>query len=146
MSNNEKAMSIEDKLVQHMKSDTIGKLVDEDALVELAKRAIHESLFKERIVDNGSYNGRKVVQSPVVQAANDVADKLCGDAAKEILAQLMNDDGVREAVLEAISIALPQAILNGLSGAYRNAMEIQSNHAVQTLRIKLHDAGIKVQP
>ena len=65
-------MSVEQKIVQKLKDETIYQLIgDEDAIEALVGRAIKEALLQERRVLDG-YSAR-TVDSPIVAAARDVA-------------------------------------------------------------------------
>jgi hypothetical protein len=127
MSSNAPAMTLEQRIVQNLKDDTLMKLVgDEDAMTELVKRAVHEALFKSRTVRDGSYS-TKEVDTPVVEAARATAARLAQAAVDEVLSSPEN----RRRVLDAIVDLLPAAITGYLSGAVGSLVNTASNDAIR---------------
>lgn len=129
---NEKQMTLEEKLVQHIKDDKLIMLLgDEDAITELTKRAVTAALFADRKDpnDRSIYNSR-MIPSPAVEAAKDVADKL----AKAAVDAIVSDDEIRKKFREAVADALPAAIANHLSGAISSLMSASSANSMAMLR------------
>lgn len=106
---NEVKMTLEERIVQQIKSDTVMSLVgDEDAITELVKRAIQEALFQPRRVPN-SYS-RESVDSPVVATARDVAVKVATKTAESMVKTILEDKATKEAILDGLLKNLPLAL------------------------------------
>lgn len=109
MSSNSPKMTLEERIVQTIKSDTLMALVgDEDAITELTKRAIHEALYQPQKVV-GPYS-TSTIDSPVVAAARDVAKQAAQQVVKEMVDALVADDAFRASVRQAIAETFPGAI------------------------------------
>ena len=126
-------MTLEEKLVQHLKKDTLMNAIgDEDMMTELVKRALHEALFQERSVGQG-YDTRKE-PSLAVQTAKQIASEACAEVAREMFAEVVE----RPAVKQAIHDALPHLVLNALkdavAGDVRNAFSQASLDAEDRIR------------
>lgn len=106
---NEVKMTLEERIVQQIKSDTVMSLVgDEDAITELVKRAIQEALFQPRRVPN-SYS-RESVDSPVVATARDVAVKVATKTAESMVKAILEDKATKEALIDGLLKNLPLAL------------------------------------
>lgn len=106
MSSNSPKMTLEERIVQTIKSDTLMALVgDEDAITELTKRAIHEALYQPQKVV-GPYS-TSTIDSPVVAAARDVAKKAAEQVSKEMIEELCMRADFRAAVRQAIAEIMP---------------------------------------
>jgi hypothetical protein len=115
MSSNEKSMTLEEKLVQHIKDDKLIMLLgDEDAITQLTERAVREALFQQRRVATGRYNGDyTMADSPVVEAARTIAaaaiQRITDQMVKELLENAKITLMVRDAFIAQLPIALQQA-------------------------------------
>ena len=73
MTSNSANMTFEEKVVQHIKEQSISVLMDdEQALTDLTRRAVNEALFKDRADSNG-YNRK---EAPVHEYAREIAKRL----------------------------------------------------------------------
>ena len=114
---NSQKMSLEERLVQHIKETQLGALADDEAaLTELTKRALHEALFKgQRVNDGTEYHPRwNEKDSLVVQTARELAKTYLEKVAQEIIDDMMKDEKTREAIRQAAMCILPSVIQNGL--------------------------------
>lgn len=117
MSSNSVTMTLEQRIVQNLKDDTLMKLVgDEDAITELVNRAVREALFQKREVKEG-YN-TYTVSSPVMDAAKKVAEAYAAKAVEALAA----DDELANAVRDAFLSSLPAAITGQAGGLVQQLM------------------------
>jgi hypothetical protein len=134
MPSNERKMTLEEKLVQNIKSDTIMALVgDEDALLELTKRAINEALYQPiRTKDSyGRINEAK--DSPVVAAARSIANTACQSIANDMIAEMMQSEAVKDKVQEMIAATMPVVIRDWLEAGLSSKLEQSISEAKVTL-------------
>lgn len=127
---NSAKMTVEEMLVQRLKEDSLASLVtNEDALTELAERAIKEALFAPR----GTYKDRP---SPVVEAAAKIAEQVTQEVAEELLA----NEEVRKLIKNAVLEQLPNAIMKythcAISTLMQNA-ELTARSQVNELRERI---------
>ena len=116
---NSAAMTLEERVVQKIKDDTLMAVIgDEDAILELTKRALHEALFQPRRNPDQSYGSVRELDSPVVEAAREAARLL----AKGIASTLLADEDVKVKVGEAIAKAVPAAIAGQLHDFIRESV------------------------
>lgn len=126
-------MTVEERLVQRLKDDTVlAAITDEDALTKLAERAIKEAFFQPRRVPDGSSWGRSYTEkdSPVVEAARSVAEKMAKDAAERMLADPENQALLHDAIVKA----LPQVLTGLLTSLIQSNIQSQANTALMTLQ------------
>ncbi len=106
MSSNATKMTLEERVVQTIKSDTLMALVgDEDAITELAKRAIHEALYQPQRTQ-GPYS-TSTHDSIAVAAARDVAKEAATKVMKEMVEALVADDAFRSSIRKALADIMP---------------------------------------
>lgn len=107
---NERKMTLEERIVQNIKSDTLMTLVgDEDAILELTRRAVSEALYQPKRVPK-SYGGWEEKDSPVIDAARDVAKKAIEKIADAEIERLASDPVVIQQVRECLAAAFPGAM------------------------------------
>lgn len=107
---NSAAMTLEEKLVQHIKTIGLGALIDdEDAIAELTKRAIDQALLQPQRIRK-EYGGYEERDSLVVAAARVIASKAIEGLTAELVKHLSLNRQVQQAVLDAVVAALPAAI------------------------------------
>lgn len=123
---NSKAMTIEDLLVQRLKTDTLYQLVgDEDALRELTTKALEKALFTTKTVYNDYTRETKELRSAVLQAAEVPVKELVLDVMKT----LSDDPAFRELVRQAVLASIPTAIKEyskGLVTSLLNQAEVNT--------------------
>lgn len=108
---NEKAMSLEERIVQRLKSDTLFSLVgDEDAITELTRRAIREALFKDREVVGARGYGTDKHPAPAVAAAFEVAKKAAESILADEVARLKADPTFAKMVRDALADSILKAL------------------------------------
>jgi hypothetical protein len=133
MGDNSKAMTIEDHLVQRLKSDTLFQVIgDEDSMRLLIEKALREALFKDR-VDNSSYNA-KSKPSVVIEAAQEQATAACKELAATMMAELLDDEKTRSAIGSAIVKMLPNILAEAVPQMLREAMRQETFQASFDLR------------
>ena len=133
MSDNERKMTLEEKLVQKIKTDSLMSLVgDEDALLELTKRALNEALYQPRHEKVGYSTHTR--DSPVVAASRKAADMACTVIADRIIKEIMSDKTVREEINKAIGVMLPSVIRGWLETGLSTHLEKASADAQSNLR------------
>lgn len=108
---NEAKMTLEERIVQSLKNDSLMKLVaDEDAVTELVKRAIQEALYQPRRVEQ-SYGRFEQKDSIVVAAARDMAEKAVRAHIDTMMATLMADKNFRKTVEDQMLRAIPGVMM-----------------------------------
>lgn len=119
---NEAKMSLEEKIVQRLKDDTLMMAVgDEDMLTDLVKRAVHESLFQRKRIKEGGYNGKSYDEdSLVVQVAKEVIRPVCENVAKDMVTKVLESQEVKEAINEAMPRMIFDAMTNRAHTAVSN--------------------------
>ncbi len=122
---NSKAMTVEDKLVDKFKNQGLAMLIeDEDAITELARRAIDKALFAEiPDPDDRSSYGRKNIPGVVVTAAREVAKLAAQKVIKEEMEKLTANPNFIQSVREALATALVSAIEHQAFVGIRNISE-----------------------
>lgn len=139
---NSSAMSLEDRIVQELKEQSLFKLVgDEDAIRDLVKRAITESLYKDRVVGNG-YNQTKR-ETIVMETAREVAEKAAKELVGEMVEFLKTEKAFQGAVMVAVQAALPQAIENFARGIVQNSVETSRITAMQAVQVAAENGMIR---
>ena len=119
MSQNSSKMTLEERIVQKLKDDTLMQLIgDEDAVTELVRRAIQEALYKD-LPPVGSGYDRRPEPSPAVAAAQKTAVKI----ADKIAVDLLNDPKVYEVLRSAMIDMLPKAIESRLYGITESILD-----------------------
>lgn len=106
MSNASK-MTLEERIVQQLKDDSLMKLVgDEDAITDLVHRALNEALYKPRRVYDRDLHREVETTTPAVNAAieviNAAAEKLIDGAVEKLLEDEAFVDSVRKCFLASI--------------------------------------------
>jgi len=110
MNTNSPKMTLEEKLVQNLKEEKLYALLgDEDALLELVRRALHEALFQPTRIPR-QYGGWDDKDSVVVAAARQMAKDGCAKLVDEMIAQILADPHIKTVIKEAIAVAMPEAI------------------------------------
>lgn len=116
---NSAAMTLEERVVQKIKDDTLMAVIgDEDAILELTKRALREALFQPRRNPDQGYGSSRELDSPVVEAAREAARNV----AKSIAETLLADEEVRVKVAEAVAKAVPAAIAGQIHDIIRESV------------------------
>ncbi|MDK3072733.1 hypothetical protein QO034_06395 [Sedimentitalea sp. JM2-8] len=135
---NQAKMTLEERIVQTLKSDHLMKLVgDEDAITELVERAIKEGLFQPRRVPK-SYGGYDEADSPVVDAARSVAEEAASRLAEKITISVMEDDGFRAQVRTAMIAAIPHVMMTAFESQMKAAAQAAAYDEVVILRDQLN--------
>lgn len=138
MSRNEAKMTLEERITQRIKDDTLMAVVgDEDAINELVTRALAEAIFQPRRVKK-EYGVREEFDSPVVAAARTAAAKVAEKICEKLVDHLLTNDDVRKAVLDHLVASLPAVIQN----RWDTAFSIVAQATEDNLRDKLIKAGI----
>lgn len=121
---NEAKMTLEEKLVQTIKSDSLMALVgDEDAITDLVKRAIHEALYQPTRIPK-SYGGFDEADSPVVEATRDITKRAVESCINDLVAELSQDDDFKTSIREAMVMILPSTLHTAITeGARQSANE-----------------------
>ena len=144
MSDNESKMTLEEKLVQKIKTDSLMALVgDEDAIHELVKRAITEALYQPRRTMK-SYGGYDEIDSPIVEATREIAEGACKVIAERIIKEIMSDKTIREEINKAIGSMLPAVIRGYLDAGLTTHLESASTDAQLKLREALAAQNINL--
>lgn len=127
-------MTLEEKLVQHIKDVGLGALIDdEDAITELTRKAVQQALItprKERVNDWSSRD----VPAPAVQAAEAIAKRAIEKIVDEEVERLKADPGTMKAVREAMALMWPKVIHDKMNGFYDYAIQNAAIEAGNTLR------------
>lgn len=108
MSSNAKAMTLEERLVQHIKETGLGVLItDEDAITELTRRAVREALLQPKREQDryGNYSQQK--DSPVVEAARVIAKTAIEKVTAAEVERIVADPETMAAIRTAIIAHLP---------------------------------------
>lgn len=136
MTNNASKMTLEERIVQTLKDDSLMKLVgDEDAITELVKRAIHEALFQPRKLNTYSYGGRQEeADAPIVKAAREAAERYANEAAKTLIEELLADPERKKVLHNAIVDSLPAAINMQAQYAVAGLVQQASMNAIEEIR------------
>lgn len=145
MTSNAAKMSLEEKIVQKLKDETLFQMIgDEDSILELAKRALREALFQPTKVTEGSgYNARTVSKpSVVMQVAEDVAREAVQKAAREHIDALMKREDVQKLLREVTPSILVAVVAGNIQDSF-TAYSMNAKHeAVEQVRDSLQRAGI----
>lgn len=125
MTSNSEKMTLEEKLVQQIKTTTLAGLIDdEDAIASLVKKAIHEALFQSRIIYTGKYGESKKIDSPVVEAARDVVKQATSKIIEELIVDLLQKDEFKTIVRDMFADMLPLVMKEYITGYVREFQEL----------------------
>ncbi len=114
---NSKEMTLEERLVQTIKNESLMKLVgDEDAITQLVTRAIQEALFQPRRVAR-DYGIIEQMDSPLVEITRSCARTYADTIAKTIIEELLTDSKNKTILQNAIIAWIPAAINDHLRAA-----------------------------
>ncbi len=134
MTSNSPNMTLEEKVVQHIKSTSLMLLVnDEDALTDLARRAVKEALYQPRTVNDGSYH-TKTVDSPAVECAREVATAAYKKIMQDEVDKMMADPETIKTLRSAMMLMLPRVLEETIRGVYQSLVVDSSNQGLQMLR------------
>jgi len=135
MPDNVSKMTLEEKLVQKIKGDSLMSLIgDEDAMLILVKRALHEALYQPIRKHSPSGYNTRTEDSPVVAATRQAADTACATIAGRIVKEIMSDETIRKEINNAIGVMLPSVILGWLETGLSTHLEKSSADAQIQLR------------
>lgn len=135
MADNSRKMTLEERIVQTLKDDSLLKLVgDEDAITELVTRAIREALFQPTRVPRQYGGGFEEKDSLVVSVARDVAKKYAEKLSGSIVDELLGDPKNKALLRSAIVDMLPAALNGYLSQMVYNLTQSTAQSAIESLR------------
>jgi hypothetical protein len=112
MTHNSEKMTLEEKIVQKLKSDTIASLIEEDQLTEFAIRAIKEAMSLEKVISNPYGSGKSVVPSPVGKAAEVIATKLAGAVLEKVTSAVLNDKELMSQIANMLPTLVAKIIVD----------------------------------
>jgi hypothetical protein len=116
-------MTLEERLVQHIKDTGLGVLInDEDAITELTRRAVHEALIQPRRVPR-QFGGYEEKTSPLVDAARDIAQETVKRIMEAEIKRLMEDPETMKLVRSALAEAFPHAIQTAAQSFYQSVSQ-----------------------
>lgn len=134
MTSNISKMTVEERLVKHIKETGLGLLIDdEDAITELTRRAIEAALIQPRRVYTGGYYDRDQ-DSPVVAAAREVAREALRKLADEQIEKIKADPKSMEAIQRGMGAAVAEVLKEGISQLMNYAAQNAVQQALQPLR------------
>jgi len=135
MTSNSAQMSLEEKLVQHIKTTSFMLLIDdEDAITELTRRALTEALVQKRRVSTNSYGGYTEHDSPVVEAARNVATKALEKLMQDEIDKLLATPDTLIQLRKAMMMMLPKILEEKIGAVYQGIVQHSSNEALEILR------------
>lgn len=138
MTSNSEKMTMEERLVQHIKDDKLMILMDDEiAVTQLVKKAINEALFTPQKTKNDYGRVTEEVPSPVVAAAQEIANTAIEKLVDEEVEKLKANKDAMQAIREAMALALPKVIEQRMSMAY----DYISNDAATQVIERLKAAG-----
>ena len=136
MTTNEQKMTLEEKLVQGIKDETLFKLIgDEDAITELVKRALREALYQPTRVKR-DYGGWDDKDSPVVSAMREVATRVSKNLIETVTKELLDDPAIRKLIQAAIVENLPAILTSSMQSAF----SFQQGEAARSAMLMLQEA------
>jgi hypothetical protein len=146
MSDNEKAMTLEDRIVQSLKDETLYKLVgDEDAITELVKRAINEALYQPQRIKVDNYGRYETKDSVVVEAARGIARKAADEAVGQLVKQILADETIVTLIRRGILEILPAVITGSLHYNFQSQLNMAVTTSVDSLKKQLVDQGMSIK-
>jgi len=144
MTENSKSMTLEEKLVQHIKDIGLGALIeDEDAITELTRKAVDAALIQKRLVRDGSYS-TKEIDSPVVEAARAIATEALKQIFDVRVKALFDDPATATALNEALASALPGALRDAMQSLLGMALQRTEMNTQANLMNALRQRGIQI--
>jgi hypothetical protein len=129
MSNsNSKNMTLEEKIVQHLKSEVLYSLVDdEESILTLVKRAIDEALFKPVpvvVINNNGYGSPSYSKdSLVVERARVIANEGIDLLIEKLTNEILNDNELKKVILQEFVKLMPIAVLNRWDSIFNRMIE-----------------------
>ena len=140
MSSNQAKMTLEERITQRIKDDTLMAVVgDEDAINELVKRALDEALFQPTRVAK-QYGGWDHKDSPVIAASRAAAAKVAERMAEKLVDHLMASEEMRKAMLDHMMACLPAILAERFIGA----LDSVRSHTENDLRDKMRHIGMEL--
>lgn len=134
MSTNSSKMSLEERLVQHIKTTGLNVLVDdEDAITELTRRAIQQALFAPRGTTT-SWNGGREVQTLVVEAAKEIAQAALKKVMQEEVDALLAKPETRKTLRDAMLLSMLTETRNYGRMIYDNLLSDAAQQATDMIR------------
>ena len=115
--------TIEDLLVEKIKTEGLDKLVDEQALTILAEKVIYDVLLAPKELEGRYWDTE---DSPTVRTIKEGMDPIIRKAAKEI----EENEEIQRLVHNTMIDLLPYAILNSINCAMRDNSNITIQNAV----------------
>lgn len=145
MSSNSSQMTLEEKLVQTIKTTALASLVDDDdAITELTRRAVNEALYAERRNPDTGWAARTMLPSPAVQAAEAAATRAANAIVAEMVDHLKVDPEFIKLCSDAFTKALSDAIRQGAYNAMVRAQEAAVAQSMNALGGYVRTHGGKV--
>lgn len=116
MTNSNSQLTLEQRLINKLKvQDTLCQLLTDEDLIDVARKAVHESLLQYRTNRDGYRNN----QSPAVIAAHSISDKIFEKVADE----LFNDPEIKKLYIEMIMDTIPVALALSFSKRYTELVD-----------------------
>lgn len=132
---NSAKMSLEERLVQHIKDVGLGALIDdEDAITELTRRAVDQALFQPIRVTDRYGRTEETKDSLVVEAARGIARAALDKLVAEEVERVKADPQAMAAIRAAMAVALPDILSRHSAMLFSDAARSGANLAVEELR------------
>lgn len=143
---NSNKMSLEDKLVERIKTTELFALVgDEDALRKLTERAITEALFQPTRVKTGMYSTEER-DSPLVAATREAAEKAANHVMSHIIDELCKNPEFVKKCVDTVSAHLPMAVLHNLSNSVQMTYQGAAQRSIESLQKVIQMNGGSLPP
>lgn len=138
---NSNKMSLEDKLVERIKTTELFALVgDEDALRKLTERAITEALFQPRRFKSGYSTEER--DSPLVAATREAAEKAANHVMSHVIDELCKNPEFVSKCVEAVSAHLPMAVLHNLANSVQMTYQGAAQRSIESLQKVIQMNGV----
>lgn len=130
MTSNSAQMTFEEKVVQHIKEQSISVLMDdEQALTDLTRRAVNEALFKDR--PDGSYSRK---EAPVHEFAREIAKRLFEKMIDKEVKRMEKDPEVMAIMRQSIALMMPEVLKTGAHNLFGSIIQQSNMETVQLLK------------
>lgn len=130
---NSKQMTFEEKVVQHIKEQSIAVLLDdEEALTDLTRRAVHEALFKDRSTTNG-YSTTKQ-EALIFEYSRKIAERALNKLVEQEVEKLVGNPEVLASLRSALILMLPKVAEQAMSGFYNRLTEESAREGLEKLK------------
>ncbi len=132
---NSAKMTVEEKLVQHLKNVGLGQLIeDEDALTELTREALKQALWQPIRMPKQYGGGWDEKDSLIITEARALGKIILSKMIEDEMKALLDKPEVREKMIQAILMQVPDILRNAAYSSFNQIAQQSFASGVDALQ------------